>query len=53
MCYGLVYDISGQCQRVIDGAVETPITPLIITGFSKNGGLQVLGLILLTSIGKI
>ncbi|MBD2606684.1 beta-ketoacyl-ACP synthase [Scytonema hofmannii FACHB-248] len=28
---------SGQCQRVIAGAVEAPITPLTITGFQQMG----------------
>ncbi|MBW4667592.1 MAG: beta-ketoacyl-ACP synthase [Cyanomargarita calcarea GSE-NOS-MK-12-04C] len=30
---------SGQCQRVIAGAVEAPITPLTITGFGQMGAL--------------
>jgi 3-oxoacyl-[acyl-carrier-protein] synthase II len=30
---------SGQCQRVITGAVEAPITPLTIAGFEKMGAL--------------
>ena len=29
----------GQCQRVIAGAVESPITPLTLTGFRKMGAL--------------
>ena len=29
----------GQCQRVIAGAVEAPITPLTITGFGQMGAL--------------
>jgi 3-oxoacyl-[acyl-carrier-protein] synthase II len=28
---------SGQCQRVIAGSVEAPITPLTITGFQQMG----------------
>ena len=28
---------TGQCQRVIAGAVEAPITPLTITGFEQMG----------------
>ena len=30
---------TGQCQRVIVGAVESPITPLSIGGFKKMGAL--------------
>ena len=30
---------TGQCQRVIVGAVETPITPLTLAGFDKMGAL--------------
>ncbi len=30
---------SGQCQRVIAGAVEAPITPLTIAGFEQMGAL--------------
>ncbi len=30
---------SGQCERVIAGAVETPITPLTIAGFDRMGAL--------------
>ena len=30
---------TGQCQRVIAGAVEAPITPLTITGFQQMGAL--------------
>ena len=30
---------TGQCQRVIAGAVETPITPLTLTGFKQMGAL--------------
>ncbi len=30
---------SGQCQRVIAGAVEAPITPLTLTGFDRMGAL--------------
>ncbi|MGB3790088.1 MAG: beta-ketoacyl-ACP synthase [Phormidesmis sp.] len=34
---------SGQCQRVIAGAVETPITPLTVAGFRKMGALAKTG----------
>ena len=30
---------TGQCQRVIAGAVEAPITPLTLSGFEKMGAL--------------
>lgn len=30
---------TGQCQRVIAGAVETPITPLTLAGFKQMGAL--------------
>lgn len=30
---------TGQCQRVIVGAVEAPITPLTLTGFQQMGAL--------------
>ncbi len=30
---------SGQCQQVIVGAVEAPITPLTLAGFSRMGAL--------------
>jgi len=30
---------TGQCQRVIAGAVEAPITPLTLTGFQQMGAL--------------
>ncbi len=30
---------TGQCQRVIVGAVEAPITPLTLAGFDKMGAL--------------
>ncbi len=30
---------TGQCQRVIAGAVEAPITPLTLVGFDKMGAL--------------
>ncbi len=30
---------TGQCERVIAGAVETPITPLTLTGFQQMGAL--------------
>ncbi|KAB8331663.1 beta-ketoacyl-ACP synthase [Scytonema tolypothrichoides VB-61278] len=34
---------TGQCQRVIAGAVETPITPLTIAGFQQMGALAKTG----------
>ncbi|MBV6621960.1 MAG: beta-ketoacyl-ACP synthase [Rivularia sp. (in: Bacteria)] len=34
---------SGQCERVIAGAVEAAITPLTITGFDKMGALAKTG----------
>jgi 3-oxoacyl-[acyl-carrier-protein] synthase II len=34
---------SGQCQRVIAGAVEVPITPLTLAGFFKMGALAARG----------
>ncbi|NRB08267.1 MAG: beta-ketoacyl-ACP synthase [Richelia sp.] len=34
---------SGQCQRVIAGAVEAPITPLTIAGFQQMGALAKTG----------
>jgi 3-oxoacyl-[acyl-carrier-protein] synthase II len=30
---------TGQCQRVIAGAVDSPITPLVIAGFAQMGAL--------------
>ncbi len=30
---------SGQCQRVIAGAIEAPITPLTLAGFERMGAL--------------
>lgn len=30
---------SGQCQRVIAGAIEAPITPLTLVGFERMGAL--------------
>jgi len=33
----------GQCQRVLVGAVEAPITPLTLTGFQQLGGLATTG----------
>ena len=30
---------TGQCQRVLAGAVEAPITPLTLAGFAKMGAL--------------
>lgn len=34
---------TGQCQQVLAGAVETPITPLTITGFERMGALAQTG----------
>lgn len=34
---------TGQCQRVIAGAVEAPITPLTLAGFEKMGALAQTG----------
>jgi 3-oxoacyl-[acyl-carrier-protein] synthase II len=34
---------SGQCQRVIAGAVEAPITPLTLIGFERMGALAKTG----------
>lgn len=34
---------TGQCQRVIAGAVEAPITPLTLTGFDRMGALAQTG----------
>jgi len=34
---------SGQCQRVLAGAVEAPITPLTLTGFERMGALAKTG----------
>jgi 3-oxoacyl-[acyl-carrier-protein] synthase II len=34
---------SGQCQQVIAGAVEAPITPLTLTGFKQMGSLAKTG----------
>lgn len=34
---------SGACERAISGAVEAPITPLTITGFSQIGALATTG----------
>lgn len=34
---------SGQCQRVIAGAIEAPITPLTLAGFTKMGALAKTG----------
>ncbi|WP_421656927.1 beta-ketoacyl-ACP synthase [Leptothermofonsia sp. ETS-13] len=33
----------GQCQRVLAGAVEAPITPLTLTGFQRMGALAQTG----------
>jgi 3-oxoacyl-[acyl-carrier-protein] synthase II len=34
---------TGQCQRVVAGAVEAPITPLTLAGFGKMGALATTG----------
>ena len=34
---------TGQCERVLAGAVETPITPLTLTGFAQMGALAQTG----------
>ena len=34
---------TGECQRVIAGAVETPITPLSLAGFERMGALAKTG----------
>ena len=34
---------SGQCQRVLAGAVESPISPLTLAGFQKMGALAKTG----------
>ncbi len=34
---------TGQCQRVIAGAIEAPITPLTLAGFDKMGALACTG----------
>ncbi len=34
---------SGACERAIAGAVEAPITPLTVTGFSQAGALATTG----------
>lgn len=34
---------TGQCQRVLAGAVEAPITPLTLTGFDRMGALAQTG----------
>jgi 3-oxoacyl-[acyl-carrier-protein] synthase II len=34
---------TGQCERVIAGAVEAPITPLTLTGFQQMGALAKTG----------
>lgn len=34
---------SGQCQRVLVGAIEAPITPLTLIGFSRMGALAQTG----------
>lgn len=35
--------VRGQCDRVIAGAVETPLTPLTLAGFRKMGALAATG----------
>jgi 3-oxoacyl-[acyl-carrier-protein] synthase II len=34
---------TGECEQVIVGAVETPVTPLTLAGFSKMGALATTG----------
>jgi 3-oxoacyl-(acyl-carrier-protein) synthase len=34
---------TGQCQRVVAGAVEAPITPLTLAGFNRMGALAKTG----------
>jgi 3-oxoacyl-[acyl-carrier-protein] synthase II len=34
---------TGQCQRVVAGAVEAPITPLTLAGFNRMGALATTG----------
>ncbi|MFW6316161.1 MAG: beta-ketoacyl-ACP synthase, partial [Cyanobacteriota bacterium] len=34
---------SGECEQVVAGAVESPITPLTLTGFSRMGALAKTG----------
>jgi 3-oxoacyl-[acyl-carrier-protein] synthase II len=34
---------TGKCEQVIVGAVETPVTPLTLAGFSKMGALATTG----------
>lgn len=34
---------TGLCQRVLAGAVETPVTPLTLAGFAKMGALATTG----------
>ncbi|NEQ23227.1 MAG: beta-ketoacyl-ACP synthase [Microcoleus sp. SIO2G3] len=34
---------SGQCQQVLAGAIEAPITPLTLAGFEKMGALARMG----------
>jgi 3-oxoacyl-[acyl-carrier-protein] synthase II len=34
---------TGQCQRVLVGAVEAPVTPLALAGFQKMGVLAITG----------
>jgi len=34
---------TGQCQRVVVGAVEAPITPLTLAGFGQMGALAIAG----------
>jgi 3-oxoacyl-[acyl-carrier-protein] synthase II len=34
---------SGQCDRILAGAVEAPITPLTLAGFAKMGALATTG----------
>ncbi len=43
LAHGINLIQTGQCQRVIAGAVEAPITPLTIAGFQQMGALAKTG----------
>ncbi|WP_088239931.1 beta-ketoacyl-ACP synthase [Calothrix rhizosoleniae] len=43
LAHGVNLIQTGQCQRVIAGAVEAPITPLTIAGFKQMGALAKTG----------
>ncbi|PSF37415.1 3-oxoacyl-ACP synthase [Aphanothece hegewaldii CCALA 016] len=40
---GIELILQGKCDRAIVGAIETPITPLTLTGFSQMGALAETG----------